>query len=175
MCFLFAYAVVQADPWRIIRHTARTQHTHFNPLNAELNPIRHLLALVGARHIVHVSRIRVNHTVTSVTGCMMLHNSAWSDKYYRHKIVHQQWPTVAVKCMHQIRLSTRNLQLLHDDWLTERSDDTGCIFAINHWNCYKIGTKTKTLVLISVGVVFITDHKNSANCRQFYGCYGQNG
>jgi hypothetical protein len=29
------------------------------PLNAELNPIRHLLALVGARHIVHVSRIRV--------------------------------------------------------------------------------------------------------------------
>jgi hypothetical protein len=33
----------------------------FNPLNAELNPIRHLLALVGARHIVHVGRIRVKH------------------------------------------------------------------------------------------------------------------
>ena len=33
---------------------------YFNPLNAELNSIRHLLALVGARHIVHVSRIRVN-------------------------------------------------------------------------------------------------------------------
>ena len=32
---------------------------NFNSLNAELNPIRHLLALVGARHIVHVSRIRV--------------------------------------------------------------------------------------------------------------------
>ena len=31
----------------------------FNPLNSELNPIRHLLALVGGRHIVHVSRIRV--------------------------------------------------------------------------------------------------------------------
>ena len=31
-----------------------------NPLNAELNAIRHLLALVGARHIVHVSRVRVN-------------------------------------------------------------------------------------------------------------------
>jgi hypothetical protein len=30
------------------------------PLNAELNPIRHLLALVGARHIVHVSRAMVN-------------------------------------------------------------------------------------------------------------------
>ena len=31
-----------------------------NSLNAELNPIRHLLALVGILHIVHVSRIRVN-------------------------------------------------------------------------------------------------------------------
>ena len=34
-----------------------------NPLNAELNPIRHLLTLVGARHIVHVSRIRVKHLI----------------------------------------------------------------------------------------------------------------
>ena len=34
-------------------------HLHFNPLNAELNPTRHLLALVGARHIVHVSGVRV--------------------------------------------------------------------------------------------------------------------
>jgi len=29
-----------------------------NPLNAELNPICHLLALLGAHHILHVSRIR---------------------------------------------------------------------------------------------------------------------
>jgi hypothetical protein len=32
----------------------------FNPLNAELNPICHLLALLGADHILHVSRVRVN-------------------------------------------------------------------------------------------------------------------
>jgi hypothetical protein len=32
----------------------------FNPLNAELNPICHLLALLGAHPILHVSRIRVN-------------------------------------------------------------------------------------------------------------------
>jgi hypothetical protein len=31
----------------------------FNSLNAELNPICHLLALLGAHHILHVSRIRV--------------------------------------------------------------------------------------------------------------------
>jgi len=31
-----------------------------NPLNAELNPICSLLALLGAHHFLHVSRIRVN-------------------------------------------------------------------------------------------------------------------
>jgi len=30
-----------------------------NPLNAELNPICHLLALLGVYHFLHVSRIRV--------------------------------------------------------------------------------------------------------------------
>jgi len=35
----------------------------FNPLNAELNPICHLLALLEAHHILHVSRIRVNNAV----------------------------------------------------------------------------------------------------------------
>ena len=32
---------------------------YLNPLNPELNPICHLLALLGAHHILHVSRIRV--------------------------------------------------------------------------------------------------------------------
>ena len=32
---------------------------YFNPLNAELNPICYLLALLGAHHFLHVSRIRV--------------------------------------------------------------------------------------------------------------------
>ena len=31
----------------------------FNPLNAELNPICYLLAILGAHHFLHVSRIRV--------------------------------------------------------------------------------------------------------------------
>jgi len=34
--------------------------TYINPLNAELNPICCLLALLGAHHFLHVSRIRVN-------------------------------------------------------------------------------------------------------------------
>jgi hypothetical protein len=32
----------------------------FNPLNVELNPICHLLALLGAHPNLHISRIRVN-------------------------------------------------------------------------------------------------------------------
>jgi len=31
-----------------------------NPLNAELSPICHLLALLAAHHILHISKIRVN-------------------------------------------------------------------------------------------------------------------
>ena len=39
-------------------------HKHYyndkiNPLNAKLKPICYLLALLGAHHILHVSRIRV--------------------------------------------------------------------------------------------------------------------
>jgi hypothetical protein len=36
--------------------------SYINPLNDELNPIYHLLALLGAHHILHVIRIRVNLT-----------------------------------------------------------------------------------------------------------------
>jgi hypothetical protein len=32
----------------------------FNPLNSKLNPICHFQAVLGAHHILHVSRIRVN-------------------------------------------------------------------------------------------------------------------
>jgi len=32
-----------------------------NPLNADLHPICHLVALLGAHHILHVSRIRVKY------------------------------------------------------------------------------------------------------------------
>ena len=34
--------------------------TILNPLNAELNPTCHLLALLGAHHILYVSTVRVN-------------------------------------------------------------------------------------------------------------------
>jgi len=42
------------------------QHLRFNPLNTELNLICHLLALLGAHHILHVSRIRVKEFYFSI-------------------------------------------------------------------------------------------------------------
>ena len=44
---------------RPLHNNIITTKNFINLLNAESNPIRHLLALVGARHIVHVSRITV--------------------------------------------------------------------------------------------------------------------
>jgi len=38
----------------------------FNPLNAELNPICHLLALLGGHHILHVGRIRVKNRASYI-------------------------------------------------------------------------------------------------------------
>jgi len=37
-----------------------------NSLNAELNPICHLVALLGAHHILHISRIRVKNQRTAI-------------------------------------------------------------------------------------------------------------
>ena len=42
----------------------------FNLLNAELNPICHLLALLGAHHILHISRIRVKTQLCTALACV---------------------------------------------------------------------------------------------------------
>jgi len=39
--------------------TVANQEILFKNLNAELNPICHLLALLGAHHVLHVTRVRV--------------------------------------------------------------------------------------------------------------------
>ena len=45
--------------WLFVLTSNARQALCINPLNAELNPICHSLALLGAHHILHVSRIRV--------------------------------------------------------------------------------------------------------------------
>ena len=49
------------DTWK----TEKMEY-NINPLNAELNPICHMLALLGAQPILHVSRIRVKMDIMDV-------------------------------------------------------------------------------------------------------------
>ena len=44
---------------KVTREWRKLHNEELNPLNTELNPICHLLALLGAHHIFNVSRIRV--------------------------------------------------------------------------------------------------------------------
>ena len=57
--------------------TCYMRHIHFNPLNAELNPICHMLALLRAHHILHVNRIRVNIVCDSVAVAQMAQMHIW--------------------------------------------------------------------------------------------------
>jgi hypothetical protein len=47
------------DIWKKLKINAKPSFKTLNPLNAELNPICYLLALLGVHHFLHVSRIRV--------------------------------------------------------------------------------------------------------------------
>jgi len=58
--FYLRYFITKLIPY-ILRHTFK--NGIINSLNAELNPICPLLALLGAHHILHVSRIRVKEQI----------------------------------------------------------------------------------------------------------------
>jgi hypothetical protein len=61
--------------------------SRFNPLNAQLNLICHLLALLGAHPILHVSRIKVNvsyylpllsnESIVYVALCLLIYASVF--------------------------------------------------------------------------------------------------
>ena len=54
----------EAPLYKAERHWFDSRWYHrLNPLNAELNPISYLLALLGAHHFLHVSRIRVKSLI----------------------------------------------------------------------------------------------------------------
>ena len=75
-----------------------------NPLNAELNPIRHLRALLGAHHIFHVSGLRVkifnnlppyikdiSNNVKKYEICLKrflrIHSFYSTEEYFQHKSI----------------------------------------------------------------------------------------
>jgi hypothetical protein len=57
-----------------------------NPLNAELNPICHLLELLGADHILYVSRIRINigfHFLNDTTPRIFVYSFIYCNMFRR--------------------------------------------------------------------------------------------
>jgi len=57
---------------------ANTFLRNINPLNAELNPICHLLVILGAHHILHISRIKINKATNK--QCVTSHKKGILDK-----------------------------------------------------------------------------------------------
>jgi len=53
-------AITKSEQWPVSKNKLVLKYyDNFNPLNPELNPICYLLALLGAHHFLHISRIRV--------------------------------------------------------------------------------------------------------------------
>ena len=57
-----------------------TEVAFINPLNAKLNPICQLLALLRAHHILHVSRIRVKKERYTRSQASVRTHSGWQKK-----------------------------------------------------------------------------------------------
>ena len=63
---MFYLDVAEITPNTLYENPGASTNIHtgsenrLSPLNAELNPICHLLALLEAHHILHVSRVSVN-------------------------------------------------------------------------------------------------------------------
>jgi hypothetical protein len=72
------HAYIHTVPICILLYVYTHAHTLFNPLNAELNSICHMLVLLGAHPILHISKIRVNmlqcHTVYLKKNLWVQHN-----------------------------------------------------------------------------------------------------
>jgi hypothetical protein len=60
--------------------------TYLNPLNTALYPICHLLALLGANHILHLSRIRVNKHCKNLNNSFVS-ESVMPDVFVRHRLI----------------------------------------------------------------------------------------
>ena len=72
-CLLNKFVLTVNKCFFVVSHNtvAGVTLSNINPLNAELNPICHLLALLGAHHILHVSGIRVKFVFLSISVCLL--------------------------------------------------------------------------------------------------------
>jgi len=101
-----------------------------NPLNAELNPICHLLALLGAHHIFHISRIRVNSLCTNKNP------DTWAQK------THHDSDSLIVSFRHSVREKASPSESTSEE-ISEYTDLIQLISFFHHWWC-SCGTSQDT-------------------------------
>ena len=93
-----------------------------NPLNPELNPICHLLALLGAHHILHVSRIRINRTTDFYSK--INHKHSISNLFYCGTTF-SMFRTVSPSVIRSLRLYTQHqVYVIQVLWLLASSHRT---------------------------------------------------
>jgi len=108
-----------------------TKHVNtLNLLNAELNPTCHLLALLGAHHILHVSRTRVNVTYLFIYSVQLCSTpilfAATAQSWYLRRYMFRQ-PVVAVIMIHkqrsvcQWKAQPSSVQCYWTDWYSNYS------------------------------------------------------
>jgi hypothetical protein len=86
-------------------HNAESMN--INPSNAELNPIRHLLALAGAHHFVDLSMIRVKHV--TVKGLYTHRYNEW-----KHPLISLSLNQLSVLLIRQLHVGPL---ILNEDFI----------------------------------------------------------
>ena len=92
----------------LILMEVKTLVWRINPLNAELNAICHLMALLGAHHIFHVSRITVNAVKMNEIS-QIVHFALWvsllntKPKCHNFTIISQLLTKLTIFIKHRIR------------------------------------------------------------------------
>jgi len=79
LSFFFSFPLIMCFRRQFLDRTWLTELPFlvFNPLNDELNPICHLLALLGAHHILHVSGLRVKVCRTVLSSSTLFNTSSF--------------------------------------------------------------------------------------------------
>ena len=83
MCVMFMLCMCCVYACVCVCVVRSKQEPEFNPLNAVLNPICPLLALFGAHHILHVSRVRVNINLYYLFVHITVYNKQFIIQYAR--------------------------------------------------------------------------------------------
>ena len=128
-----------------------------NPLNAELNPICYLLALLGAHHFLHVSRIRVKFAVRkkaelirslkellNITGTVLNNKTRYSVPPTALQTAVNPWLGSHTFCFQTVPFCTVSFQLLTSSSFTSKQWCT-------HWSIASELSFRAFLVIRTVG------------------------